>query len=50
MSEFDPQTLLTEQAQQAIADQFARFGVIGQEMYHQLFLNVLPAGTHPPGR
>ncbi|SFG12220.1 drug resistance transporter, EmrB/QacA subfamily [Desulfotomaculum arcticum] len=36
ISQFEPQTLLTQQAQQAIADQFARFGAAGQEMYHQL--------------
>lgn len=36
MSRIDPQTLLTEQAQRAIADQFARFGTTGQEMYYQL--------------
>jgi MFS family permease len=36
MSQLNPQTLLTEQAQQAIAEQFARFGAAGQEMYYQL--------------
>lgn len=35
-SQLDPQTLITEQAQQAIADQFAQFGAAGQEMYQQL--------------
>jgi MFS family permease len=36
MSRLNPQTLLTEQAQQSIAEQFARFGAAGQEMYYQL--------------
>lgn len=40
MSQFDPQTLLTEQAQRAIADQFARFGAAGQEMYRELLYAV----------
>ena len=35
-TQLDPQTLLTEQAQQAIAEQFSKFGDAGQEMYHQL--------------
>lgn len=40
LSRIDPQTLLTEQAQQAIADRFARFGAAGQEMYQQLLYAV----------
>lgn len=36
MSRINPQALLTEQAQKAIAEQFARFGAAGQEMYYQL--------------
>lgn len=40
MSRLDPQTLLTEQAQRAIADQFARFGAVGQEMYRELLYAV----------
>jgi len=36
MSRIDPQTLLTEQAQKAIAEQFAQFGAAGQQMYYQL--------------
>lgn len=36
LSKLDPQTLLTEQAQQSIADQFAQFGEAGQKMYEQL--------------
>jgi EmrB/QacA subfamily drug resistance transporter len=36
MSQFDPQTLLTAQAQQAIAEKFAKFGAAGQQLYHQL--------------
>lgn len=36
LSQLDPQTLLTEQAQQAIAEQFSRFGAAGQEAVGQL--------------
>ncbi|WP_207655543.1 MDR family MFS transporter [Desulfocucumis palustris] len=40
ITRIDPQTLLTEQAQRAIAGQFARFGAAGQEMYLQLLHTV----------
>ena len=49
VSRIDPQTLLTEQAQQAIAHQFAQFGAAGQEMYQELLYAVkvsLTAGTN----
>lgn len=36
----DPQTLLTEQAQRAIAEQFAQLGPAGQEAYQQLLYAV----------
>ncbi len=37
---FDPQTMLTQQAQQEMADQFAAFGEAGQEMFQQLLYAV----------
>lgn len=39
-SKLDPQTLLTQQAQQSIADQFARFGTAGREMYREFLYAV----------
>lgn len=36
LSQLDPQTLLTEQAQQAIKDQFTQFGPAGEQMYREL--------------
>lgn len=36
MAGLNPQSLLTEQAQQAIAQQFAKFGAAGHQMYLQL--------------
>ncbi|MFZ5644720.1 MAG: MDR family MFS transporter [Bacillota bacterium] len=36
ITSLNPQNLLTEQAQRAIADQFAQFGAAGREMYSQL--------------
>lgn len=36
LSQIDPQTMLTEQAQQEIANQFTHFGAAGQEMFQQL--------------
>ena len=35
ISQLDPQTLLTQHAQQSIADLFTPFGAAGQEMYRQ---------------
>ncbi len=40
MSRLDPQTLLTEQAQSSIAEQFAQLGPAGQAMYHELLYAV----------
>lgn len=40
ISQLDPQTLLTQQAQRAIAEQFARFGAASQEMYRELLYAV----------
>lgn len=36
LSKMNPQTLLTPQAQHAIASQFEKFGAAGQQMYHDL--------------
>ena len=36
ISGLNPQNLLTDQAQRAIADQFAQFGAAGREMYYEL--------------
>jgi len=40
MSRIDPQTLLTEQAQSSIAEQFAQLGPAGREMYQELLYAV----------
>lgn len=40
VSQIDPQTMLTDQAQKALADQFARLEEAGQELFQQLLLAV----------